>query len=83
MDLTTLVGLDISSGPKTFESTLTFTEFGSAHNIFIHEDSGTAYVVGSDQCEGGLYMVNITDPSAPAYVNCFEEDGYNHDVQCK
>jgi hypothetical protein len=30
-----------------------------AHNIVINEDSGFAYIVGSNLCAGGLYMVDI------------------------
>jgi hypothetical protein len=30
-----------------------------AHNIVINEDSGFAYIVGSNLCGGGLYMVDI------------------------
>jgi choice-of-anchor B domain-containing protein len=56
--------------------------FGSAHNIAINEDTGFAYVVGSDQCSGGLYMVDISDPLAPAFAGCFSADGYTHDAQC-
>jgi len=67
-------------------STLTETahlgSFGPAHNIAINEDSGYAYVVGSNRCSGGLYMVDIADPQAPAYAGCFSADGYTHDAQC-
>lgn len=67
-------------------STLTATAhlgtFGNAHNIAINEDSGYAYVVGSNRCSGGLYMVDISNPQAPAYAGCFSADGYTHDTQC-
>lgn len=67
-------------------STLTETAhlggFGSAHNIAINEDTGYAYIVGSNQCSGGLYMVDVSSPSAPSYAGCFSADGYTHDTQC-
>ncbi|MDZ7812421.1 MAG: choice-of-anchor B family protein [Ideonella sp.] len=56
--------------------------FGNAHNIAINEDSGYAYVVGSNRCSGGLYMVDISNPQVPTYAGCFSADGYTHDTQC-
>lgn len=73
---------------RTTQAGATLTEtahlggFGNAHNIAINEDSGFAYVVGSNQCSGGLYMVNITNPASPTYAGCFSSDGYTHDAQC-
>lgn len=56
--------------------------FGAAHNIAINEDTGFAYVLGSSQCSGGLYMVDISNPQLPEEVGCFSDDGYTHDAQC-
>ncbi len=67
-------------------STLSETEhlggFGAAHNIAINEDTGYAYIVGSNQCSGGLYMVDISNPRSPSFAGCFSADGYTHDAQC-
>ncbi|MFK7827966.1 MAG: choice-of-anchor B family protein [Oligoflexales bacterium] len=62
--------------------TTSLSSFGSAHNIAINEDTGFAYVVGSEKCSGGLYMVDISDPAKPIYAGCFSSDGYTHDTQC-
>jgi choice-of-anchor B domain-containing protein len=78
-DLTTLK--DISPG-STLSSTATMGTFGAAHNIVINEDTGFAYVVGSNKCSGGLYMVDISEPTNPTYAGCFSRDGYTHDAQC-
>ncbi len=78
-DLTQL--RDITPG-STVTETAHLEGFGAAHNIAINEDSGFAYVVGSDQCSGGLYMVDISTPAAPAFSGCFSSDGYTHDAQC-
>jgi len=78
-DLTRLRGL---SGPRVFFPDTRYTRIGSAHNIAINEDSGFAYIVGSDQCAGGLHMVDIRNPEAPQFAGCFSADGYTHDVQC-
>ena len=83
IDLSQMVNLDISDGPHVFDETTSLTSFGSAHNIFINEDSGFAFVVGSLECLGGLYMIDISEPSSPVFEGCFDADGYTHDVQCK
>lgn len=54
----------------------------NAHNIFINEESGYAYVVGSSQCSGGLYMLDVSVPSNPEFAGCYSDQGYTHDVQC-
>ena len=78
-DLTRLRGL---VSPQEFTVDTSYTRIGSAHNIAINEDSGFAYIVGGDDCQGGLHMVDISSPKAPAFVGCFAGDGYTHDVQC-
>jgi choice-of-anchor B domain-containing protein len=78
-DLRTLRG--IAPGAVLAE-TAHFPGFGAAHNIAINEDTGYAYVVGSSQCSGGLYMVDVSVPQAPAFAGCFSADGYTHDAQC-
>lgn len=69
-----------------------YRDFGNAHNIFINEDSGYAYAVGTSTCDGGLHIMNIQDPLNPKFVNCVGRgvyeiptkhgDAYTHDVQC-
>jgi choice-of-anchor B domain-containing protein len=78
-DLTRLRGLE---SDEEFEPDTLYTEFGPAHNIAINEESGFAYIVGSDQCQGGLHMVDIRNPTFPLFAGCFSGDGYTHDVQC-
>lgn len=78
-DLTQLRGLE---SPQVFEVDTLYDSVGSAHNIAINEESGFAYIVGSDQCEGGLHMVNVSNPKFPSFAGCFSGDGYTHDVQC-
>jgi choice-of-anchor B domain-containing protein len=59
-----------------------YSQFGSAHNLVINEDTGFAYSVGSKTCSAGLHVVNIRDPRNPRFVGCFGDDGYVHDAQC-
>jgi len=100
-DLSELRELDGSS-IVSLEETVHFDGFGKAHNIVIDEQSGFAYVVGANQdgfdgqCGGGLYMIDITSPTAPVDAGCFggadpvqPEQGteyptsaYVHDAQC-
>ena len=65
-----------------FTETAVYDEFGSAHNININEDTGFGYVIGTDTCEGGLHMVDLSDPTSPQFAGCFQEHGYIHDTQC-
>ena len=78
-DLTTL--RNVTPG-GTLSETAHLGGFGNAHNIAINEATGYAYVVGSNQCSGGLYMVDISNPTSPSYAGCFSGDGYTHDAQC-
>ncbi len=79
-DLTLL--RSVVSPPVTFTETAWYSGFLRAHNIVINEDSGYAYGVGTNNCSGGLHMVSISTPTAPAPAGCFSGDGYTHDAQC-
>lgn len=83
-DLTQL--RSVSSPPVTFAETVRYTDLGSAHNIFINEDSGTGYALGlsntPNRCSGGLHMIDIQTPTSPTFLGCYDQDGYIHDTQC-
>ena len=81
-DLTRL--RSVSNPPEIFAADLHFTEFGSAHNIFINETSGYAYVVGTNRggpFSGGALFINIQNPTSPIFEGGFAAGGYSHDVQ--
>jgi choice-of-anchor B domain-containing protein len=83
LDLTQLRGLDVSGGPVIFAETAHYSfGDGHAHNIAINEETGFAYIVGSDDCAGGPHMVDISDPANPAFAGCFADHEYTHDTQC-
>ncbi|MBC8345559.1 MAG: choice-of-anchor B family protein [Candidatus Marinimicrobia bacterium] len=79
----------------TFSETSHYDLIGSAHNIFINEKSGFAYVVGvgsaatSDKrCNGGSHIMDLSDPVNPVFAGCFAHKGtgrsgtgYSHDIQ--
>ena len=94
-DLTRLRGV---TTPQVFTDDASHDGFSYAHNISINNESGTAYVVGSDECgngeeNGGLYMLDISRPKAPRFVGCAvvqdagdgdgaQSNNYVHDVEC-
>lgn len=83
MQVFDLTGLrNITSPPQALRETAHHNSFGNAHNIAINEDTGFAYVVGSNQCSGGLYMLDLSNPVNPEFSGCFSGDGYVHDAQC-
>ena len=70
-------------------------ELGNAHNVAINEETNFAYVVGSNTCvspgsdgqNGGIHMVDISDPLKPKFAGCAlvtdpASNNYLHDVQC-
>ena len=67
---------------RTLEEDAHYDQITSAHNIVINEQTAFAYVVGSKTCSGGLHVIDILNPLAPAYSGCFSSDGYTHDAQC-
>jgi choice-of-anchor B domain-containing protein len=79
-----------SGSPITFSNSAHYNGFGNAHNIFINEDTGFAYAIGTSTCgPGGLHIVDISDPTLPAKSACVSDPstgrsntGYVHDVQC-
>ena len=81
-DLTELRGLGPADGYQVFAETAHYGGIGHSHNVAINEATAYAYIVGSDDCAGGLHMVDISNPGGPAFAGCFVDDGYTHDTQC-
>jgi len=79
-DLTRLRGVE--GDPVTFDNDAHYDEFSNSHNLAINEDSGYLYAVGTNTCDGGLHMVDISDPVNPAFAGCFDDHDYIHDTQC-
>ncbi len=78
-DLTRLRG----AGPnQMFSADAVYVDFGSAHNVAIDEATSYAYAVGTDSCNGGLHMIDISTPGNPVFAGCHSADGYTHDAQC-
>jgi choice-of-anchor B domain-containing protein len=80
-DLTQL--RNVPSPPVTFTETAHYNGFSRAHTLAINEQTGFAYAAGSrDTCSGGLHMVNVQNPLAPAFAGCVDQDGYTHETEC-
>lgn len=79
-DLTRLRGAD-PNNPQTFSNDAWYGSVSSSHNVVINEDTGYAYIVGSNQASGGLHAVDISNPTNPTFAGNFSADGYTHDAQ--
>lgn len=79
-DLTRL--RNVSSPPVTLTEDAHYNGVSNTHNIAINEQTGFAYLVGSNTCSGGLHMVDISSPKSPQFAGCYSGDGYTHDTQC-
>lgn len=89
---------NVQNPPVTFTEDLHYTGFGNAHNIAINEESGFAYVAGSNQAGGGLFILDIQEPLNPVFAGTHADStigyprqqddgsstptGYVHDTQC-
>ncbi|MEN9640068.1 MAG: hypothetical protein RLZZ262_1937, partial [Bacteroidota bacterium] len=75
----------VSNGPVEFEETAHFDAFGSSHTITLDPINHFVYCNGSRDLEGefvyegGLYIVDVSDPLNPTLAGGFAEDGYTHD----
>jgi choice-of-anchor B domain-containing protein len=67
--------------PIIFEETAHYAGFGNAHNIAMNEESGYAYAIGTGTFNGGLHILDVSDPVNPVIAGAFAEDGYTHDAQ--
>ncbi len=77
-DLTRLRGV---TAPQTWTPDAVYDGFASAHNLAINELTGFAYAVGTDTCNEGLHIINITVPTDPQWEGC-HPDFHTHDTQC-
>tara|TARA_B110000116_G_scaffold253363_1_gene249974 strand:- start:3129 stop:4409 length:1281 start_codon:yes stop_codon:yes gene_type:complete len=71
--------------PIEYKSTNLFKSIGAAHNLFINENSGYAYILGSRKLnglgKGGPIFINISDPENPIWEGGYEANEYVHDAQ--
>jgi choice-of-anchor B domain-containing protein len=80
MQVFDLTRLRTAVPPETFMADVVYNGFSNAHNLAINEDTGFAYVVGTNTCFG-LHIVNINMPNNPIFRECHLSI-YIHDTQC-
>ena len=72
---------EIDRGVVSLLRTVTDAGLRSAHNIFVNEDSGFAYVLGANIFRGGLLAVDLSNPANPRLEPVNWAIAYVHDVQ--
>ncbi len=70
----------IDRGRVKLRSTVTERGLWTAHNITINEESGYAYLSGSNLAGGGLVAVDLSDPLQPRVERATWPLAYIHDI---
>ncbi len=80
-DLTTLRQV---TTPTTFSETAHYAGIMDGHHIYIHQETGYAYIPrrSSGNCSTGTTMINVQDPLHPTDAGCFAEGGVASDTNC-
>jgi len=78
-DLTRL--RNVPNAPATFTEDAHYNQFGNAHNIVINENVPVAYAVGTSTFNGGLHMIDISNPLSPTFAGGYSDSNYTHDSQ--
>ena len=72
---------EIIAPPVTLEPDYLYAGFSNAHNIVINKSTARAYGVGTSTFDGGLHILDISNPTNPQLIGDFPNDGYTHDAQ--
>jgi choice-of-anchor B domain-containing protein len=87
LDMTQFRNYNSGSTPGTFTPTTRYYEgnqanaFRNSHTIFVNESSGYAYAFGTNTNSGGVHVVDIRNPTTPAFAGGYAGVGYIHDGQ--
>jgi len=60
--------------PMIIDNFVFYSNFESAHNIFINEETGFAYVVGTNTCDAGAHVIDVRNPESPRFMSCIDRD---------
>ncbi len=82
MQVFDLTRLRDSNTATQFTPDFVYSGVENSHNIVVNEDSGFAYIVGTNTCDEGLHMLDVSAPKSPVFVGCHEASGETHDAQC-
>ena len=77
-DLTRLRG---QTAPQTWSADVVYGDIENTHNLAINEDTGFAYAVGTNTCNEGLHIIDITTPGNPLFAGCHAAFD-THDTHC-
>ena len=86
----TIFNLNGLPSGSSFTQTTTF--FTKAHNLYVDEENGRLYVVGSNTQPGGVIVLDVaTDPANPTLISSFncstfvgnDQSWYIHDIYVK
>lgn len=90
-DLTELRDYQTPPGsPVVFSETAHYGNVGSVHNIWVNEETGYAYAVGTASgtttCSRGVHIFNVQNPTSPTFSACYPATSttgyYTHDIDC-
>ena len=76
-DLTRL--RNVTDPPATFTEDAHYAGFGNSHTIFADKGAPCVYAVGTGTYNGGLHVVNVSNPLAPTFAGAWSSDGYIHE----
>jgi len=76
-DLTQLDG--VTNPPVVFSESAHYDGFSNCHTVNIDPVSGYVYAYGTNTYNGGLHIVDVTDPLDPALAGGYDGSGYTHD----
>jgi choice-of-anchor B domain-containing protein len=75
-----LLQLDaVTNPPVEFDETAHYGGFGNCHTLNIDPATGFVICMGSNTYDGGLHIVDASDPLNPFLAGGFATDGYTHD----
>ncbi|NEN24661.1 choice-of-anchor B family protein [Cryomorpha ignava] len=82
-DLTRLENLTAEGLPRVFDEDAYYGGFGHAHNVIADTANKFIYGVGTSTFNGGLHIVDVSDPLNPQYAGSNAMGGYVHDAQVR
>ena len=80
-DLTELRSWDDSMGTVIWAESNHVPGFSTAHNLAVHDDSNSLYILGSNFQSGGVMIYDVSNPLFPSLTGIYGEYGYFHDAQ--
>ncbi|MCL7752403.1 choice-of-anchor B family protein [Polaribacter sp. Z022] len=73
--------LGINNPPVEFTSDKDYNFFRGASNISVDENSGFAYVSGTNTFNGGIHFLNLNKPSKVLESDGFADDSYSNETK--